>query len=139
MTFTSLDVGPTLTILRPADWEVGDLIGDSYRQASFLDPTQLIQIGGPSALGDNLRQFLEEASSITLTAPEARNNVGGRDWLYQTGSSSSQIIDWYQTTVDSTVDNTVIIVIMVSTPDELESNRASILTPALEAITVGSS
>ena len=139
VTFTSLDVGPTLTILRPADWEVGDLIGDSYRQASFLDPTQLIQIGGPSALGDNLRQFLEEASSITLTAPEARNNVGGRDWLYQTGSSSSQIIDWYQTTVDSTVDNTVIIVIMVSTPDELESNRASILTPALEAITVGSS
>ncbi len=134
-TFSALDVGPTMTILRPVGWEVGDLTGDSYRQASFLDPTQLIQLAGPSALADNLREFVEDTSSTTLSAPEPRNGVGGRDWSYRTGSTSSQTIDWYQTTVD----NAVLIVVMVSTPDELEANRAAILTPALEAITVGTS
>lgn len=124
-----------LDIIRPVGWEEGSLIGDSYRQASFLDPTQLIQVAGLPSFADQLAFYLSSTWSVELGSNIGPETIGGHSWQHRTGGTSSVEADWYQTTIDGLVT----VVIMLSTLGEADHNRETILMPALESIRVARS
>jgi pimeloyl-ACP methyl ester carboxylesterase len=122
--------GASLSTVRPEDWQHGQLPGDSYRQASILDVTQLVQVIGDRALVVNLEAVLFQTWGIEVSSPEARDGLYGRDWQYRNGQSSEAAVEWYETEIGGLTT----FVVLVSAPAELESNVESVLVPVLEVI-----
>jgi hypothetical protein len=124
--------GVSLSTVRPENWTHGQLPGDSYRGASVLDVSQLVQVIGDRALAINLEVILFDSWGIEVSAPEERNDLYGRDWLYRNGQSSQAAVEWYETEIDGFPT----FVILVTAPAELQHNVDSVLVPVLEAIDV---
>ena len=129
-TVHSTSRGAELTTVRPEGWTHGGLPGDSYRQGSFLDPTQLIQVADDPLLGIGLELYLSETYGVQLGPAVARPDLDGRDWTQRTGRSEVAAAEWYEIELGGAT----VFVILVSTPDELEANIETILLPALDAI-----
>ena len=124
--------GGEVTTSRPQSWTHGELPGDSYRQASFLDPTQLLQVADEPLLRLGLEFYLNESFDVVLGASQNPNEIGGRNWTRRSGANERVAAEWYETEISGAS----VFVVLVSTPDELEANIETILMPALETIDV---
>ena len=122
--------GRELAIVRPADWIHGGLPGDSYRQASFLDPTQIIQLADNPAFKLGIELYLDQQFGVALGPSEPAGSIGGRDWQRRVGTAGETAVEWYETEIDGAG----VVVALVSTAAELEVNIDSVLRPALEGI-----
>lgn len=131
-TFTT-PTGLEVRTVRPEGWVHGDLPGDSYRQASFLDPTQVLQVAGNPALRTGLELYLGQTFDIAPSGTGEEPEVGGRRWVRRAGRSGGVAVEWYETTIASSP----VFVVLVSTEDELEANIGNVLLPVLEAIAIG--
>ncbi len=133
--------GIGLDTVRPVDWSVGSLEGDQYRQASFLDPTEFYQLAGDERLSVLLVDFIETQRQITLSAPEpfvsdaaVPFDAGALDrtWIRRTGQGNGVAVEWFETEIDGAL----VLVALVSTPEEVGSQLESVVLPALQQISV---
>jgi pimeloyl-ACP methyl ester carboxylesterase len=124
--------GVTISTVRPEDWDHGQLPGDSYRQASFLDVTQIVQVVGDSSLSFGLEIYLSDTWGIEVSEATERPGLHGRDWQYRSGQSDQAAVEWYETEIDGSPT----FVVLVSSPQELEHHIDTVLDPVLESIDV---
>jgi hypothetical protein len=123
--------GRELVLVRPAGWTDGGF-GDSYRQASLLDPTAIFHIADNPTLKLGIELVLDQQYGVVLGPSADAGSIGGRPWTVRTGSAGDTTVEWYATEIDG-VD---VVVVLVSSVSELEANRAAVLLPALEGIDV---
>ncbi len=144
VTYTVEPWGITVTTVRPESWVVGALAGDQYRQRSLLDPTQLFQLVGNSALRSSLGDFIEQQHGVTLSpaVPYTDDTVGGlrageltARWDRRVGTGTGVAVEWFETEVDPAT-GTMAFVILVSSPSEQPALVDQVLVPALRAIAV---
>jgi pimeloyl-ACP methyl ester carboxylesterase len=131
VTFPSVDPSLTVTTVRPRDWVHTDLDGNSLRQRSFLDPTEIVQLAGDSTLAAGLASYLATSLDVELSPPMPVDRFE-RTWRYRTGRTASEAVEWYETEIDGHVT----IVILISALAELEANVGAVLDPALDNISV---
>ncbi len=125
--------GRVLVTARPQEWLHGELPGDSYRQSSLLDPTQLIQVADDPLTALGLELYLDQTYDVQLGPGTDRPPDGrGRVWRERTGRSEVAEVVWSE----ATIGDSEVVVILVSAPGELDANLASVGLPALEAIEV---
>lgn len=122
--------GGELTIARPAEWVHGGLPGDSYRQASFLDPTQIIQIADSPAQQLGIELYLDRQYGVVLGARQDADVIDGRAWTKRSGAGEATAVEWYETEIDGVP----VVIVLVSTVPELDRNIEAVLGPAVEAI-----
>jgi pimeloyl-ACP methyl ester carboxylesterase len=139
--FRSDELGVEIISVAPSDWGRGSLVGDQYRNRSFLDPTEFYQLAGDAALGDGLENFIETEKGVTLTArqsfdirvgPIAADDLPGR-WQYRSAQPDDAVrVDWFETEIDGQATY----VILVSAPEEREALLEDVVGPALAVIEV---
>lgn len=130
---------------RPADWMVGSLDGDQYRQQSFLDPTQLFQLVGDDDLSAGIESFLEDNADLTIGPAQPLTGTVGRSypvadlnrtWRKREGRSDGAnpvVVEWFESDIDG---GRTVFVILVAPEAEVEIDLDTIVGPALAAITV---
>ncbi|MEZ5410582.1 MAG: alpha/beta fold hydrolase [Acidimicrobiales bacterium] len=133
VTYTGPDGSATISTVAPRGWSTGGLDGDWVRQSSFLDPTELLQLGGSGGqlLAASIEQFLTETQDVTLSAPETVEGPGG-PWQYRTARTDTRAVEWYQ----AERNGVTVLVLLVAAPAEVETLTATVLQPALDNITV---
>jgi pimeloyl-ACP methyl ester carboxylesterase len=124
--------GVTLSTVRPQDWVHGDLPGDSYRRASFLDATQIVQVAGDEALSFSLEIYVQQTWGVSLSERTDPSELFGRDWRHRQGSAGATAVEWYETEIGGFAT----FVVLVSSPSELDHQVDAVLEPALESIDV---
>lgn len=125
-------VGAVVSGLRPQDWDGGDLLGDSYRQESLLDPTLLFQLTGNLSLNEVVVDYLSNVFGIQLGTSVRVPGPRGRGWDHRQGRSERAAAEIYRTTMAGFP----VVVMLVSGPAELDHNIETVLLPALQAIEV---
>ncbi|MDH4365611.1 MAG: alpha/beta hydrolase, partial [Acidimicrobiia bacterium] len=132
-TYTGPDGSATISTVAPKGWGTGGLDGDWVRQSSFLDPTELLQLGasGGQLLAASIERFLTETQDVTLSAPETIEGPGGT-WQYRTARTETRAVEWYQ----AERDGATVLVLLVAAPAEVEALTGTVLKPALDNITV---
>jgi hypothetical protein len=133
VTYTGPDGRATISTVAPRGWSTGGLDGDWVRQSSFLDPTELLQLGGSGGqlLAASIEQFLTETQDVTLSAPEAVEGPGG-PWQRRTARTGTRAVEWYQ----AERDGATVLVLLVAAPAEIDALVETVLRPALDKITV---
>jgi hypothetical protein len=134
-----------INTVRPADWSVGSLGGDQYRQQSFLDPTQLFQLAGTASLGDGLIDFIDQQWAVAVSeptpfsGPAALGSLSPQDltgdWRRGTGIGAGVVVEWFESDIAGE-DGVKLFVILVSTPEERSFLVYQVLIPALQAVTI---
>lgn len=133
VTYAGPDGSATISTVAPQGWSSGGLDGDWSRQSSFLDPTELLQLGGSGGqlLAASIEQFLSETQKVTLSAPETVDGPGG-SWQHRTARTDSRAVEWYQ----AERNGSTVLVLLVATPGEIDALTTAVLKPALDKITV---
>jgi hypothetical protein len=132
------EIGLTISTVRPADWMVGSLGGDQYRQDSFLDPTQLYQLAGDDGLRRALAAFIEDQQDLSLSPPrplgdgDAIGSLAGTDpgpgWSRRSGRNDSVGVEWFETEREGVAG----MVVLVAAADEIDDLVDRVLAPAVE-------
>ena len=125
-------LGRAATVVRPVDWFHGDLPGDSYRQASILDETQLLQVAGSRSVGTALETYLIDAFGLRLV-DDGTVTRGDREWTRRAASSDTIAAEWYETRIGTALA----VVVLVTGTDEMVGQRRDVLLPALDGFEVG--
>ncbi len=133
VTYAGPDGSATISTVAPKGWSTGGLDGDWVRQSSFLDPTELLQLGGSGGqlLAASIEQFLTDTQDVELSAPETVDGPGG-SWQHRTARTATRAVEWYQ----AERNGATVLVLLVAAPAEVEALTASVLQPALDKITV---
>ncbi len=133
VTYAGPDGSATISTVAPKGWSTGGLDGDWVRQSSFLDPTELLQLGGSGGqlLAASIEQFLTETQDVTLSDPETVDGPGG-SWQHRTARTATRAVEWYQ----AERNGSTVLVLLVAAPAEVEALTATVLQPALDKITV---
>lgn len=139
-TYSQPQAGVEITTLRPESWMVGSLGGDQYRQQSFLDPTQLLQIAGDQAMGFALSVYVNEANDLSLSATEpfeGGDSIGSLraadlpgDWSRRSADSSEVVVEWLQTSRN----DVTLYVVLIAPRAESDELIEQVLKPAAQAI-----
>ncbi len=131
--------------VQPAEWSVGTLSGDQYRQQSFLDPTQFYQLAGEVLATEALFAAFADEFDITMGGPEPLVNAGvditvgstpatelSRPWVRRTGRSESVAIEWFETEIGGIPT----VVVLAAPVEEMASLLDTVVVPALQTIDV---
>ncbi len=141
-TYSQPQAGVEVTTVRPESWLVGSLGGDQYRQGSFLDPTQLLQIAGDQAMGFALSVYVNEANDLSLSATEpfvGSDSIGSiraadlpGDWSRRSANTLDLVVEWLETERDGVK----LYVILIAPADEARELIEQVMKPAVQAIEV---
>lgn len=130
--------------VRPVSWSIGSLNGDQYRQQSFLDPTQFLQLAGDFLAKEALSSALGEEFGFTVGQPQQLGAGTGlavgstpvddlnRTWTRRSGRSESVAIEWFE----SEIDGIPTVVALVASIEELDGLLDALVVPALQTIEV---
>lgn len=136
-------LGVAIDTVQPAEWSVGSLNGDQYRQQSFLDPAQFFQLAGERLATEALTGAFVDEFGITMSDPEPLSGQGvsvgstpavdlSRSWSRRTGRSDSVGIEWFETEVGGIPT----VVVLAAPLEELATLLDSVVVPALQTIEV---
>jgi pimeloyl-ACP methyl ester carboxylesterase len=122
--------GVTVSGLAPSEWEeLG--FGQWARQATFVDQTALVQQAAPGETTPSnlIGLFAAQLGFADDPVDIGTTEAGGRSWTLYEGD-----IDGFTTTVAlGPGDGTTGILVLITSPEETEELRRTVLDPALEA------
>lgn len=119
--------------VQPRSWFGAGMSEIAWRQASFLDPTMVYQVAGDPVTAGRAEVFLAEGWGVELSDPELVRR-GNRRWIHRRGSGDYSSVEWYQTERQGFT----IVVVLMTSPPELDAMIGDVLLPALDQIDVTS-